>query len=384
MSTARKRRARGRKTIGQCKTCWDHGKITAIHPIDYIKNNHIPKQNKPPTRKDRKQKIPHDVIVLKPSQWLPFVHYYPVKDGKVITKPNRSFKKQTKLFSKQSSTSVIVSTRASNPGGRKRDRDTMEENASEESKQIDESHEPPPKRIKLCLQVALDKSKQRNFIPNVVEIERMISGLELNSDNMDQQQLIATQNTIIQSFSMYHALQGTNALDMHALLLREHMNGFAIKKMESLFIHCAYCATFVGSDLCGDWCTGYLITDHDLDNMHRENPVRFKQIKASWRQHQTKKCHKRNMEQRKAAKNESMPIYERETSILVNLFRCVLQMKISRIANWNYPLIVARKYRDGVDVGNQHCERRNTILLVIKSGQNIWQQEGEDEKRDDF
>eukprot|EP01083_Nonionella_stella_P278815 948239_1 len=332
MSTARKRRARGRKTIGQCKTCWDHGKITAIHPIDYIKNNHIPKQNKPPTRKDRKQKIPHDVIVLKPSQWLPFVHYYPVKDGKVITKPNRSFKKQTKLFSKQSSTSVIVSTRASNPGGRKRDRDTMEENASEESKQIDESHEPPPKRIKLCLQVALDKSKQRNFIPNVVEIERMISGLELNSDNMDGQQIIATQNKIIQSF----------------------------------------------------WCTGYLITDHDLDNMHKENPVRFKKIKASWRQHQTKKCHKRNMEQRKAAKNESMPIYERETSILVNLFRCVLQMKISRIANWNYPLIVARKYRDGVDVGNQHCERRNTILLVIKSGQNIWQQEGEDEKRDDF
>eukprot|EP01083_Nonionella_stella_P103669 296274_1 len=102
---ALKRRTKARKTVGQCKKCWDHAKIKAIHPIDYIKNSHIPKQNKPPTSKDRKQKIPHDVIVLKPSQWLPFVHYYPVKDGKVITKPNRSFKKQTTLFSKQSSTS---------------------------------------------------------------------------------------------------------------------------------------------------------------------------------------------------------------------------------------------------------------------------------------
>eukprot|EP01083_Nonionella_stella_P278816 948242_1 len=63
--------------------------------------------------------------------------------------------------------------------------------------------------------------------------------------------------------------------------------------------------------------------------------------------------------------------------ITLQIPKSLLCMK-SKLSNQPPTSISRLKYHE------IHCERRNTILLVIKSGQNIWQQEGEDEKRDDF
>eukprot|EP01083_Nonionella_stella_P052661 139637_1 len=64
------------------------------------------------------------------------------------------------------------------------------------------ANQSPTKRIKLCLQIALDKSKQRNFVPTVHccgdRKHDIRTGVNWTaSDNMNGQQIIATQNKII-------------------------------------------------------------------------------------------------------------------------------------------------------------------------------------------
>eukprot|EP01083_Nonionella_stella_P120744 362091_1 len=206
------RSSKARKSKVQCKTCWDNGNITAQYSIDYLKNNHGPQQNGPRRPTDRKKKIPHPVIELVPSQWVEYVHYYPIsKKGKVITKPKRTsfFKTQTQLTSPTSFTKPHKpilprpSSKASNMRGntsnvskRKRKRMDMENDIEDTSSN---NQEQPRKKMKQCFEDALKASVEANKIVTINEIDNMMSGLDNDMTQMSKQQIIETQAQIIDS-----------------------------------------------------------------------------------------------------------------------------------------------------------------------------------------
>eukprot|EP01083_Nonionella_stella_P062561 162681_1 len=371
------RSSKARKSKVQCKTCWDNGNITAQYSIDYLKNNHGPQQNGPRRPTDRKKKIPHPVIELVPSQWVEYVHYYPIsKKGKVITKPKRTsfFKTQTQLTSPTSFTKPHKpilprpSSKASNMRGntsnvskRKRKRMDMENDIEDTSSN---NQEQPRKKMKQCFEDALKASVEANKIVTINEIDNMMSGLDNDMTQMSKQQIIETQAQIIDSFAIHFGAQGWNVLDMHELAIREKLKGFAVKRMDQLFYYCSICATWIGSDLSGDWCTGYIISDDDMNNVHITDPERFRRIKASWTMHKRRPRHKDRIENTLSVRRKDRALYETEISVLETLFRVVLEMKISRIANWKYPLMLARKHKDGVFMETQRwCSTRERDLV---------------------
>ena len=168
----RRRSSLAKNTKVQSKTCWDHNQSSAEYSLDYIKNTHIKLMNKPRSQLSRMIHIRHPIITVAPSQMQPFIHYYPIKNGEIITSAaqNSFFKaKQQTILSKngviqisKDAVTKLASSKANNLKGnaKKRSRIKARIHDAEESEM---KMEPKNKRLKVdeskivqCFQKALN------------------------------------------------------------------------------------------------------------------------------------------------------------------------------------------------------------------------------------
>eukprot|EP01084_Bolivina_argentea_P190854 327862_1 len=142
---------------------------------------------------------------------------------------------------------------------------------------------------------------------------------------------------------------------MPEFLVKKRMNGLSLKTIETIvFAYCCYCMTFVCDIGPGDWRTGKPI-DFDICKVHRKNPDDFITFKKSWTNHEASDLHHDNYYALHSPQSDYKHSnkYKQEIKILIELLRTVLEMKLSRIANIQYPRMLARKYKQGVAIGNQ-------------------------------
>ena len=95
------RKSTARSQYVQCKTCWDCNETSTVHPLDYLKNALAKMMNSERNQNNDMVKMPCPSMTVAPTQLMALIHYYPIKDGKMVTNSPVSFftKKQTILTS---------------------------------------------------------------------------------------------------------------------------------------------------------------------------------------------------------------------------------------------------------------------------------------------
>eukprot|EP01084_Bolivina_argentea_P001065 1953_1 len=339
-----------------CKHCYDSvEKRIYINTVSYLKNNHYPNQLAPRANDTRLSKLPHELINKRPSQWEPYVDYYPLNEDMepIIDKPKSKTSKQTTLVTNMFWKAQISKTAAiPRPSAKARENISLaQKQSSDESKE--QASEKP---IEWYVQQALEKFKNKEYIT----ARELFNYYEtMKESDMSQDALFKAQNELLSALKTDFILSDMNALNVPEFLLKKRLKGLSIKEINDiLFKFCSLCQTHVGGKLNGDWRTGIPIT-FDIYTIHYKDKDEFIKFKKSWNNHETGDLHKWNYSLLHSSNSDYKysDTYKREIKILNELFKTVLEMKILRIANVNYPKILGRKYKSDIDIGNQPHSR---------------------------
>eukprot|EP01084_Bolivina_argentea_P208834 355893_1 len=354
---SKQRLSKSQITKVACKHCYDSVEQRIyINTVSYLKNNHYPSMLEPRTSQTQLSKLFHEPNTKSPAQWQPYIDFYPLNnENKPITKRPKSifFKKQITLKKNDQSITINKNEQATPRPSIKSRKTIVKKPIVSTEEQKNQSEKP----IEWYVRQAIEKFQNQDYI-TARELWSYYESME-HSD-MSQNELLAVQKELLNALKEDMILSDANALNMVEFLLKKRMKGLSIKNIEGQrpLVFCSYCQTFVGGPLSGDWRTGIPI-DFDIYTVHHKDPDEFALFKRRWNFHETTDLHIDNYSLLHSGKSnyKYSDKYKREIKILVELFRTVLEMKISRIANVNYTKMLARKYKQKVDIGNQPHSR---------------------------
>lgn len=375
-----KRRSKARDEKVACKDCWDQMRVKYETSKDNLKS-HIKTMNRPRTKNDKKPKCPHRVLTIIPSRYAKFRDFYPLENGNVIDSREKAQFRHNKgiqsMFNLHSNKLQKPKEPIRPPSHRKASNLMGNKSSNQDAVKSDISDNAQNQNnpIKDGFIKAINVSKSKFITPSISETQSLISAmsnthifdttnLSQMTDSAKNEQLIK-QNEIISDLQTVLTLQNSNALTMIELQNKESINGLTQCIIDDLvYLICAFCKTFVGTEVSGDWRTGILIK-HNLKTLHRDHSDLFIQIKDRWRKHKKTPLHEGNYQNAMRCTHNGEK-GKRELDILQNLFRIVYRMNIHRIANHNYSKMVAEAHCDGVDVGNQP-HSRNCVNEMIET-----------------